>query len=310
MMPDSAGMTLVRPSQGELTTVRYLRLSGHNRRIRQRLARAALTAYGGAAGPHAAPDQTVQAARRHWFDLHHPVLAERIRGIGDVLGVEPGDDDWDLGRLGPTESAAGCSAIFHPGTRTGGRSLLARNFEFPTGTYSELNGGARRPNERPLGADPWVIEPHPQDGYATLVVGIMDLLGGMDGINEKGLAVTLLADNESPHPEPSVVPQAGLSEQQVVRYLLDSCQDVGEAKQTLLIAKQYYNFVPCHFLIADRSGASFVWEYSPGHNREHIVEPTAEAGGNLVCTNHLLHRWPDPARLPDDPGTAGTAAFT
>jgi hypothetical protein len=29
-----------------------------------------------------------------------------------------------------------------------------------------------------------------------------------------------------------------------------------------------------------------------------------------VCTNHLLHRWPDPIRLPDDRGSAGTAAFT
>ena len=134
------------------------------------------------------------------------------------------------------------------------------------------------------------------------------MLGGMDGLNEAGLAVTLLADNESAVPEPSVVPQVGLSEQQIVRYVLETCQDVEDAKQALLLAKQYYVFVPCHFLVADRAGRSFTWEYSPGHNREHIVETTA--GENLVCTNHLLHRWPDPAHLPNDQSSAGTAAFT
>jgi hypothetical protein len=29
-----------------------------------------------------------------------------------------------------------------------------------------------------------------------------------------------------------------------------------------------------------------------------------------VCTNHLLHRWPDPAQLPPDDGPIGTAALT
>ncbi len=232
-----------------------------------------------------------------------------MRGIGDVFGVDPGDERWDLGRLGPVETSPGCSAVFHPGHRTAtGHALLGRNFDFPTGTYSDITGAPGRAGERPLAADVWVTELRPDHGYATIVVGIMDMLGGMDGLNEAGLAVTLLADNESPAPEPSVVPQVGLSEQQVVRYLLETCRDVDEAKQALLMAKQYYIFVPCHFLVADRAGRSFVWEYSPGHNREHVVE-TAPSD-SLVCTNHLLHRWPDPIRLPDDRGSAGTAAFT
>ena len=29
-----------------------------------------------------------------------------------------------------------------------------------------------------------------------------------------------------------------------------------------------------------------------------------------MCTNHLLHRWPDPALLPADDGPIGTAALT
>jgi hypothetical protein len=232
-----------------------------------------------------------------------------MAGVADAFNVDPDDDDWDLGRLGRVEIPAGCSAVFHPGSATDHRrALLGRNFDFPTGTYSDIVGIRRTKDESPLAADPWVVELRPDRGYASIVVGIMDVLGGMDGVNEVGLAVTLLADNESPAPEPSVVPQVGLSEQQIVRYLLENCRDADEAKHALLIAKQYYIFVPCHFLVADRSGRSFVWEYSPGHNREHIVEPAAP--GPVVCTNHLLHRWPDPATLPRDAESAGTAAFT
>jgi len=301
--------TLLDPGQNGLLTVRHLRASGSNRHIGEMMARAALALQGADAGPHVAPDPTVQRARQRWFAIHHPVLSERMRGIGDVFGVDPGDERWDLGRLGPIEASPGCSAVFHPGHRTAnGHALLGRNFDFPTGTYSDITGAPRRAGERPLAADVWVTELRPEGGYATIVVGIMDMLGGMDGLNEAGLAVTLLADNESPAPEPSVVPQVGLSEQQVVRYLLETCRDVDQAKQALLMAKQYYIFVPCHFLVADRAGRSFVWEYSPGHNREHIVE-TAPSD-SLVCTNHLLHRWPDPIRLPDDRGSAVTAAFT
>ena len=33
--------------------------------------------------------------------------------------------------------------------------------------------------------------------------------------------------------------------------------------------------LPCHYVVADRSGASFVWEHSRHRNRELVVEPPA-----------------------------------
>ena len=155
-----------------------------------------------------------------------------------------------------------------------------------------------------------MIELHPDEGYASVVIAIMDLMGAMDGINEAGLAVALLADNETPEPEPTRTPQVGLAEQQVVRYLLDTCATVDEAKTALLLAKHYYVFTPCHFVVADRSGASFVWEHSPRRNHEVVVDADARVDGRLVCTNHLLHRWPDPSELPVETGPFGTAALT
>jgi hypothetical protein len=206
---------------------------------------------------------------------------------------------------------AGCSVAFYPGEGTkDGHGVLSRNFDFPTATFTQIVGLPPLPDERPLAADPWVIELHPTEGYASIIVGIMDLMGGMDGVNEAGLAVALLADNETPEPEPSGRPQVGLSEQQVVRYLLDHCATVEEAKEALLRAKHYYFFTPCHFVVADRSGASFVWEHSPRRNLEAIVEPDPSGPRRVVCTNHLLHRWPDPTQLPAGDGPIGTAALS
>jgi hypothetical protein len=49
------------------------------------------------------------------------------------------------------------------------------------------------------------------------------------------------------------------------------------------------------YLIADRHGESFVWEYSHAHNREHIVE---SPGRPLTSTNLRLHQYLDGENLP------------
>jgi predicted choloylglycine hydrolase len=296
---------------GDALTVRHLRVDGTQHEIGTALARAAAHVHGSAAAPRAVTDVVVEEARRRWFATNHPVHSMRMRGIADHFGLDHLDSTQSLDWLGTYELPAGCSVAFYPGETTKhGHGILSRNFDFPTATFSQITGLPPVDNERPLAADPWVIELHPDTGYASLTVGIMDVMGAMDGVNEAGLTVALLADNETPDPEPTGQPCVGLSEQQVVRYLLDNCATVAEAKQALLVAKHYYFFTPCHFVVADRSGEAFVWEHSPRRNREVIVPATARGDGRLVCTNHLLHRWPDPTQLPADDGSIGTAAFT
>jgi hypothetical protein len=294
----------------DVVTVRHLRLAGSQRAIGRSLAEVAEAVHGASARPTPA-DPLVEGVRRRWFADHHPAHAARLAGITDHFGLDPDDRSYSADWLGTYDVPAGCSVASYPGSGTkDGHGLLARNFDFPTATFTQIVGLPPLPGERPLAADPWVIELHPDDGYASIVVGIMDLMGAMDGINDAGLTVALLADNETPEPEPSGRPQVGLSEQQVVRYLLDTCATVEEAAEALLIAKHYYFFTPCHFVIADRSGATFVWEHSPRRNLESIVVPDPGGHGRIVCTNHLLHRWPDPTRLPADDGPMGTAALT
>src|SRR5262249_54936792 len=118
-----------------------------------------------------------------------------------------------------------------------------------------------------------------------------DLLSGvLDGINSEGLTVSLLADDElmSKFPmEPAGQDAVGLGVVQMLRLLLDTCADVDEAKQALLLTKQYYEAIPVHYLIADRHGRAFVWEYGHTRNREHII---ANPGKPLITTNFSLHR--------------------
>jgi hypothetical protein len=302
--------TIAGGDPADFLTVRHLRIDGDQREIGRALAAAAHQVHGDAARPRGV-DPLVEQVRRRWFELHHPAQAARGRGVADHFGIDPTDPSVALDWLGTYELPAGCSVAFYPGSGTkDGHGVLARNFDFPTATLSQLMGFPPQPGERPLASDPWVVELHPDEGYASVVVGIMDLMGGMDGVNEAGLTVALLADNETPDPEPTGAPRVGIAEQQVVRYLLDTCATVDEAKRALLLAKHYYFFTPCHFVVADRSGASFVWEHSPRRNHEVIVDAGPETHGRIVCTNHLLHRWPDPAALPADDGPIGTAALT
>lgn len=303
--------TIAGGGAGDFLTVRHFRARGTNREIGRALAEAAQTVHGPAARPRPMADAPVQRARRRWFAERYPAMAERTLGVADAFGVSADDDHMALDWVSTYDVPAGCSVAFYPGEGTkDGHGLLSRNFDFPTATLAQIVGLPSGLDDRPLAADPWVVELHPDDGYASVVVGIMDVMGGMDGVNEAGLAVALLADNETPEPEPTGGPRVGLSEQQVVRYLLDTCATVDEAKEALLLAKHYYFFTPCHFVVADRTGAGFVWEHSPRRNQEVIVEADARTAGRLVCTNHLLHRWPDPTTLPDDRGPGGTAAMT
>jgi hypothetical protein len=79
--------------------------------------------------------------------------------------------------------------------------------------------------------------------------------------------------------------------------LLDTCSCVEDAKQALLMTKQYYSFLLCHYIIGDRHGQSFVWEYSHAHNREYITEG---GGKPQMITNHPLYKYHALSELPHE----------
>src|SRR5262245_41741744 len=264
--------------------VRHLVLRGTNEQIGKALAEIAIARYKARLEP--APDPEQARSMRKFLERNDPILLERMRGVAAAFGKSIDDDRWDFTTLIFTELKAACSiAHLPPSSTANGKSVVSRDYDFTTGALSHrfLTPGMLYPTARP-----YLLELHPDQGYASIAMVAYDLLSGvLDGINSEGLTVTLAQDNDVfDEMEPTREPAVGLGELQTLRLLLDTCANVEEAKQTLMATKQYYQYVPVHYLIADRHGNAFIWEYSKSHNKEYIVESPGEP---LMMTNFTLH---------------------
>jgi penicillin V acylase-like amidase (Ntn superfamily) len=262
--------------------VRHLVLRGSNEEIGRALAEIAKERYGVPLEP--APDPLQVRAQRKFLERNYPILFERMRGVAAAYGKSIDDDAYDFSWLTFMDLEAGCSiAHLPPSSSANGKSVVSRDYDFTTGgiDYQFLKPGMLHPTARP-----YLLELHPDQGYASIAMVSYDLLSGvLDGINSEGLTVTL-AGLFKDASEPTRVASVGLGELQTVRMLLDTCASVEEAKQALRATKQYYQYVPVHYLIADRSGKAFVWEYSEAHNQEYVIE---NPGQPLFMTNFTLH---------------------
>jgi hypothetical protein len=274
-------------SPSDFMEVRHLVLRGSNEAIGRALAAIARERFHTQPLPSHGSLRT--RAQRRYIERNYPILFERMRGVAAAYGRRLDDDTCNFSWLDYARLQAGCSVMYlPPGMTAAGTGILSRDYDFSTGT---LQGTTPPPGQLAATARPYVLEMHPDRGYASLAVCSYDLLSGvLDGINSQGLTVALLADDELMGRygvEPAGDTAVGLGVLQVLRLLLDMCADVEEAKEALLLTKQYYEFIPAHYIIADRHGNAFVWEYSQAHNREYVIENPRKA---LITTNFSLHR--------------------
>lgn len=269
----------------DLMIVRHIRLEGTNAQIGAKLAEIARDQFisrGDVARGTLATDQLV------WLKSYWPEMAERAAGVSRFFQRKAGDHGFDPTSLGYNMNPRpGCSVVFYPPRYVaGGHAMLSRNYDFPIGTFAEITGAPPVAGTRSMTGDPYLIESHPDKGYASLYMCAYDLLGCVDGMNEKGLAVALLADDASPDKKPSYGP--GLSEVTLTRYLLDRCATARQARRLLRTAPYHYSFNPCHYMICDASGDSFVWEITPDLKTRYQIDGH---GKPQVVTNHLLGRY-------------------
>jgi len=230
-------------------------------------------------------DHIMNRAKREYMAKNYPILHERMKGVAAAYGLNIADDSYNFSELfQPQMAAPGCSVTFYPAGHTvNGHNILSRNYDFTTG---DITG--RRPQKGRLAmmARPILFEIHPDQGYSSLSLCAFEYLGGvLDGINSEGLVVAILAEEESGSKvgqEPGDV--VGMHELMSMRYLLDNCKNVEEAKEALLSLKHYYSFIPCHYIIGDRSGKSFIFEFSPTRNRNYVID----GDGPQCVTNHLV----------------------
>ncbi|WP_446215410.1 linear amide C-N hydrolase [Micromonospora sp. IBHARD004] len=191
-----------------------------------------------------------------------------LRKVDDLPLYEmtyAGDYDPTVGMSAPsTASPLGCSLFAALGDR--GRPLFARNFDW-------------EPNPA------LVLRTDPPDGYASISLVDISYLGvgsdpagdrrllnapllPFDGMNERGLAVGLAADDRAiARPVPG---RPTVGSVRILRLVLDNAATVDEAIGVF----DRYNLdfaggPPLHYLLADATGASAVVEFVDGAMRAH-----------------------------------------
>lgn len=235
-------------------------------------------------------------AQRNYISANYPALFERMRGAANAYGRDLATDPFDISSLNYNLAPMGCSAVYYPQDFTeAGHGILSRNFDFSTG---DIMGRRVKTSGTPVISRPYIFEVYPDNGYASIYLCAFDLMGGvLDGMNSEGLVLSILADNSSgnqPPYEPLMGPGVGLNELMIMRYLLDNCSNIEQAKESLLSLKQYYFLASLHYIVADRSGRSFVFEYSPSRNKSYIID----GSGPQCITNHLLYKYKSPDNSP------------
>lgn len=269
---------------GEKTflSARHVVLKGSNFEIGQMIAQIGKQ-YG--VQPFQSRDSVMTRLRREYFAKSYPILYDRAKGVASAFGTSIDDNRYDFFGVSQGFTARpGCSVVFYPPQYTeNGHGILSRNYDFHVGTIQ-----GTWPDDKLIAvmSRPHIFELYPNEGYASLSICAFDLMGGvLDGINSEGLAVAILADDESPDKvglESSY--EVGFSELLSMRYLLDNCRNVDEAKEALLSLKHFYGFIPCHYIVSDRQGKSFIFEFSPQRNKTIITD----GQGPQCVTNHLV----------------------
>ena len=276
-------------------------LRGTNRDIGREIASHARAFLGCA--PLPCPDASQLQAQHSFLKKRFRPFYDRMVGVADSLGLPVDEPTHDLATIWFDLQSAGCTAAYvPPELMENHHAHVVRNMDLGV----DLTGEVEHPSSSRILA----LTMTPDEGYASASVVVFDLMGAMDGINEKGLVVVCnshgdhrLSGEFAPSPaylyEPVRHPGPGLNELQVVRYLLDMCADVAEAREALLSLRTYYRFTPCLYLVVDPTGRVASFEKSPAGDRIMFIERECEP---QVMTNFAPSRFETDDELPEGDG--------
>ena len=287
---------IIHQQVGDFTSVRNLQLFGTNEEIGFMLGEMAIYQHNIKRTP--ATDKLKLNTQKKYLKENYPIHYNRMKGLAKAYSENIETTEYDLTCFGNPLGITTCSAVYYPPAFTDSKKgILSRNLDLPLISFSEMITGKNDGNVPAL-SNIYIIEIYPDTGYSSLVNLSFELYGlGLDGINSEGLAVThLYADSVNPNLYTSSSEYGvGINEMLTVQLLLDNCKTVDEAKETLLRNKHFYILLPTHFLIADRYGESFIWEYSPQHNQEFIINGNSDI---QIITNFPVHQFNDSDYFP------------
>ena len=276
-------------------SVRHIVIRGTNEEIGKALGDMAQKNYG-VTKLSQYPDVVYAKAADEYMKAQAPILRERAKGVAAAYHEKYGDSLSVFNELVYDAGPWGCSSVYYPPAyTTDGRGLLGHNMDYPLCSINKL---LKRPegNAPPMFTRNYVIELYPDKGYASIGVGTGELLSVVSGMNEKGLIGVLHTDNYTAiNTDPKADISGLIFPTQVLRYILDNCKTVEEAKTAVLNQKLSLTFEPAHLLIADMSGRSITVEINPKNMR---VEFTENDGKPQPFTNHPLYRFNDAAVFP------------
>ena len=217
-----------------------------------------------------------------------PLLGEMSDGIREAYGIAADNFSYDFTYPVYDSTGVACSAVYiPPALSANGHALAARNYDWyatPQTTYSRNNA---------------ILELYKDRGYDTLAITTKNLLSGiLDGMNEKGLYVTILTDH---YGYTSNTPtyggnSTGLHIELVLRSVLENCANVAEAKKRISDMENIAN-PGMHLFVGDADGHAAVVDFDT-----QTAQPvfTETCGVPQIVTNHAL-RVQAPANLSADP---------
>src|SRR5205823_2763328 len=126
-------------TSADLMIVRYIRVEGTNEQIGAKLAEIARDRHGSKGDSALGSFASEQLS---WLRSNWPEMAERAAGVAGVFARNAEDKGFDPTSLGfDLNYKPGCSVVYYPPANViGGHAMLSRNYDFPTGTYSEITG--------------------------------------------------------------------------------------------------------------------------------------------------------------------------
>jgi len=174
-----------------------------------------------------------------------PNLFQELKGLAEGLDMELDKTIKLFSGYDVVFPKMGCTTLVNDG-------YYVRNYDFSPEMY-----------------DARLVLTNPTDGYASVGFS-QQVIGRLDGMNEKGLVVGLHFVNNEYREE-------GFIATTIVRMLLEQCANIEEALNFITKIPHGYCY---NYSITDQSGKSVVVEASPQQQIINFTNP-------LICTNHF-----------------------
>ena len=182
----------------------------------------------------------------------------------------------------------GCTAFVTKNEK--GEVLYGRNFDFlyapSLQLYTEPQNGYKSVSTVNLSfagySEDYLPDGSLFDKFLTLAAPFLPF----DGMNEKGVAIALLAVPEAEPPYDSN--KITLNTTTAIRLVLDHASTVEEAVELLRDYNIYFSGdIECHYLIADASGRSVIVEFYDGELQIVEAETDYQIATNFIAYNSL-----------------------